>query len=569
MTRRLGRYELLGKIAEGGMAEVFLARQSGPMGFSKLVVIKRILPALAVDEKFVRMFLDEARLAALVNHPNVVSIHELAEDPDDETVYMAMEYIDGVTLKRLCEELRARRERIRLPLGLRILADACAGLDFAHNLKSPAGEPLRFVHRDVSPENILITFSGQVKVVDFGIAKAAASQERTRMGEFKGKLSYASPEHARGQPIDRRADVWALGVTLYWMIAGRRPFRAERPLELMRRIVQDEPPPLRQYAPHLPAEVEAIVARALAKSADERFQSARALQEAMEAWIRSSGEDAGSTRLSDYMNDLFPETSSPQRLRIRQLVAGEAADPFEAPQRMGTPVSPSGKLLEEPDSPTEATYEARPPSTDAEVTHRAAPPEEPVEVTARARPPELPSGHPPPGAARLEKAIARQPHPIDQATVPSVPVKAPEISLSLFDDLDLSTTKTNLVLRAENGPKSSPDDGRTNSPDDVDDLFPPPRRKRLWAGIGLGLAALAIGLLLAHRAFPHRRPSSPAVEPSLLPPMAAKPAQEAPPRAVAGQPAAPAPASPEPATPAPPASPPSEGSPAAAPSPPS
>ena len=221
---RIGRYTLLGTLATGGMAEVFLAKQEGPEGFNKTVVIKRILPHLAADEVFVRMFLNEARLAANLNHPNVLSIYELGRDESTGAYFIAMEWIDGCNLKRLFKAASNQGQLPPLAVSARILADACAGLDFAHNLKGSDGRPLDIVHRDISPENVLVSYAGMVKVVDFGIAKAAQSESLDPHRQVKGKFAYMSPELLVGGNCDRRADVWALGVTFYWMLCGSKPF---------------------------------------------------------------------------------------------------------------------------------------------------------------------------------------------------------------------------------------------------------------------------------------------------------------------------------------------------------
>jgi eukaryotic-like serine/threonine-protein kinase len=319
MGRRIGRYDILGKIAQGGMAEVWLARQSGPGGFSKPAVIKQILPQLAQDAMFRQMFLEEARLAALINHPNVVHIYELGDDAETGT-YSAMEFIDGVTLKGVAE--KAADTGVRAPYELvgRVISDACAGLDAAHELKSLDGEPLNIVHRDVSPDNILISYSGQVKIVDFGIARAAAAtSERTRSGVFKGKLAYASPEYLEGQPTDRRVDIWALGVTLYWTLTGRKPFAATAPEALRHQIATSTQVPPREIDPGIPWELEEIVTRALEKDPNHRYQTARELQSAVDTWLRATGQEASNLRLSDYMNQLFPAETDPERLRLHEM----------------------------------------------------------------------------------------------------------------------------------------------------------------------------------------------------------------------------------------------------------
>ncbi|HUB08747.1 MAG TPA: serine/threonine-protein kinase [Myxococcales bacterium] len=320
---RVGRYTLLGKLATGGMAEVFLARQEGPEGFAKTVVVKRILPHLAQDESFVRMFLNEARLAAVINHPNVVSIFELGQDAETESYYMAMEFIDGCNLKRIVHDAARTRSRFAPELCARVIADACAGLDYAHNLKGEDRQPLHIVHRDISPENVLVTYSGLVKVVDFGIAKAASIEGKTQAGQIKGKFGYMPPEQLLGEPLDRRADVWALGVVLYWLCAGVKPFSGENEAVIMQKILGSEPEPLDNVVSGIPRRLAEVVHTALAKEPKQRYESARALQDDLEAWIAQEGLVATNAALSDYMNDHFPEATDRDRMLVRALQSGE------------------------------------------------------------------------------------------------------------------------------------------------------------------------------------------------------------------------------------------------------
>ncbi|MHB8419305.1 MAG: serine/threonine protein kinase [Myxococcales bacterium] len=320
---KLGRYTLLGKIASGGMAEVFLARQEGPKGFSKTVVIKRILPSFAKKPEFVRMFLDEARLAVLINHANVSAIYELGEEPKSGTYFIAMEYIDGCDLRRTVA--KAIEGGARLPAALcgKVIADAAAGLHHAHELRGQGDEPLSIVHRDVSPENILITYGGQVKVVDFGIAKAAHLESKTRTGQIKGKISYLSPEQLLGKEADRRTDVWALGVTLYWACCGLKPFAGKTEGEVLQQILNVEPPPLKKVLPGAPKQLERILERALEKDPDDRYSTARALQDDIESWLAESTPKVMSASLADRMNALFPPKRDPDRQLKNAILAGE------------------------------------------------------------------------------------------------------------------------------------------------------------------------------------------------------------------------------------------------------
>ncbi|HLK99636.1 MAG TPA: serine/threonine-protein kinase, partial [Myxococcaceae bacterium] len=219
MTQQLGKYQLIRKLATGGMAEVFLAKAAGPMGFEKTLVVKRILPHLAEDPAFVEMFLSEAKLAAQLNHPNIVQIFDFGEA--DDAYFLAMEFIDGPNLRVLLK--RASQQGVALPPAVcaRLIATACEGLAFAHDFADPGtGELLGLIHRDISPDNVLVSRQGAVKVVDFGIAKAAGQSHKTRSGVIKGKLSYMPPEQLRAKQLDRRADVYALGVVLYELLTG-------------------------------------------------------------------------------------------------------------------------------------------------------------------------------------------------------------------------------------------------------------------------------------------------------------------------------------------------------------
>lgn len=339
MREKIGRYTLLGKIATGGMAEVFLARHDGPEGFAKTVIVKRILEQFTDDADFVKMFLNEARIAALVNHPNVVSTLELGRE--EGRYFMALEYVDGCTLKRF---VRRSFERGELPppeYCARIVADACAGLHFAHELTDPiSGVSLEIIHRDISPDNLLLSYSGLVKVSDFGIAKAANTLEQTRIGQIKGKLSYLSPERVRNEPADRRADIWSLGVVLYWMCSGQRPFQGPTENEVIEQIQFHEPPPLRHRAPEVPDELERIVLRALAKKPEERYQTARELQIDLERWLVASRRAVVASELADLMERLFPLRDDPDRRAHRALISGEISNPGSAPTALGSVARP-------------------------------------------------------------------------------------------------------------------------------------------------------------------------------------------------------------------------------------
>jgi serine/threonine protein kinase len=235
------RYELLYPYAQGGMATVWAARISGKHGFEKIVAVKTILPHLSREESFRTMFLDEARIAARIRHPNVADIDDLGEQAG--TLYMVLEWVDGDSLARLHDTALRAREPFPLPILLRLLADTCAGLHAAHELRDETGHLLGVVHRDVSPQNVLVTTGGAVKVIDFGIAKAVDRlSEQTKTGYVKGKVEYVAPEQVMRRRVDRRADVWAIGTILYQYLAGRLPFEAEGELATLRLLTSGRPP---------------------------------------------------------------------------------------------------------------------------------------------------------------------------------------------------------------------------------------------------------------------------------------------------------------------------------------
>ena len=304
MTTPLGKYKLVKLIASGGMAEVYLAKQAGAAGFEKLVCLKRILPHLARDKQFVEMFLNEARLAARLDHPNIVSIFDLGET--NGNYFIAMEFIDGPNLRGVGKRAAELNELLPVPEVVKIISMAAAGLQYAHDLTDERGQPLGLVHRDISPDNILVHKNGAAKVVDFGIAKAANSSGGTRTGTLKGKVAYMPPEQLRGSALDRRTDVFALGVVLYEMLAGKRPWDATSEVALIGKIMSEEAPPLGEVRPDVPEELIAIVERALAKDREQRYQSCHELQNDLEQLLVNLGQTITPGRVADFIKAFTP-----------------------------------------------------------------------------------------------------------------------------------------------------------------------------------------------------------------------------------------------------------------------
>ncbi len=330
---RLDRYELLCPIAQGGMASVWLARQHGKHGFEKLVAVKTILPLYASDLRFQQMFLDEARIASGIEHPNVAQILDLGEEKD--VLYLAMEWVDGDSLSKLFRA--AEKAQQRLPVGIicRILCDTCAGLHAAHELRDKDNELLNVVHRDVSPQNILVSTKGQAKLIDFGIAKARDRVAGdTNTGFLKGKILYMAPEQALGKPVDRRADVWAIGTVLYHMLAGVPPFEGANQLATLHLLTQNEPPP--PLPAHVPPAVVEVVKRALVRDPDKRVSTADELQRLLETAMQQSGEMTIHSDVAKFVNLQLID-----RVEARRKAMELALEAAKQRQKLRTMLKPS------------------------------------------------------------------------------------------------------------------------------------------------------------------------------------------------------------------------------------
>ena len=305
MHPTFGRYELLKRLAGGGMGEVYLARQRGIDGFQKLLVIKTLLPHLCEDEEFITMFKDEARVTAQLIHPNICQVFEFEQVGG--IYYMAMEYLRGEDLRRFWKACEQRGTPLRVPLICRIISDAAAGLDFAHSLRDNKGDPYNIVHRDISPQNILVTFEGGVKVIDFGVAKAAGRAQHTRTGALKGKYSYMSPEQVAGSEVDGRSDIFALGIVLHELLTGRRLFKADSDVQTLARVRECIVPPPSRLNPQLPAGLDQIVLKSLAKDPKDRFRTAQEFRLALEDWLIQGRMSASSAHLAEFLKTIYAE----------------------------------------------------------------------------------------------------------------------------------------------------------------------------------------------------------------------------------------------------------------------
>ncbi len=300
-----GPYELLDRVAVGGMAEVFKAKRTGVEGFEKIVAVKRILPHLSDNQEFVDMFVNEAKMVAGLTHPNIVQIFDLGRI--EASYYIAMEFVHGRDLRTILRRARDRGLRMPLDLALRIASLVSSALEYAHRKKDERGRPMEIVHRDVSPQNILISFEGEVKLTDFGIAKAATKASTTDRGALRGKLLYMSPEQAWGRPMDRRSDLFSLGLVLYETITDQKPFLGgggSSEMSVLETVRECRIGPPREMNPRIPEELDRLVVKALAKDPDERFQDAAEMGKGLDRVLRDRPAPS-SSELARFMELLF------------------------------------------------------------------------------------------------------------------------------------------------------------------------------------------------------------------------------------------------------------------------
>ena len=325
VRRRLDRYELIGEIATGGMATVFLARLGGVGGFQRFVAIKRLHPHLAAEAEFVEMFLDEARLAAGIHHPHVVPILEVGTS--DSGYYLVMEYIEGDTLARIIARAVSTGDLVPRPIVVRIMLDSLAGLHAAHELADPGGQLVGLVHRDVSPQNVLVGVDGSSRITDFGVARATARLSTTRAGQLKGKLAYMSPEQTKGEDIDRRADLFSMGILLWEALVGRRLFKADNEAATISRVLMDKIPLLSSVNPAIPREFDEVSVKALRREARARYQTAAEMADALERAARAAAATshdvgvASPREVAAYVQKVIGNEVAAQRESVRAWLA--------------------------------------------------------------------------------------------------------------------------------------------------------------------------------------------------------------------------------------------------------
>ncbi|MBW2702938.1 MAG: serine/threonine protein kinase [Deltaproteobacteria bacterium] len=319
-SQQFGKYQLIARLATGGMAEIYLASQKSLAGFEKLIVVKRILPSLVREERFVRMFFDEARIAAMLSHPNVVHVFDLGRI--DGQLFIAMEYLSGESMSTIIKSCRNKKKSIPPQLAAGMIMQAAEGLQHAHTLIGPDGKPMNIVHRDISPQNLFVLYDGGVKVVDFGIAKSSQRITKTRTGMLKGKYAYMSPEQILTSDLDGRSDVFALGVVLWELLCGHKLYNQDSDLNLLKAITEQDAPSPASVNPLVPAELVRITAKALQRKKEDRYESAAALRADLASYLKSVKEAGDTVAIGEFMQKLFVERIKTKR----KLVEGAKDD---------------------------------------------------------------------------------------------------------------------------------------------------------------------------------------------------------------------------------------------------
>lgn len=370
---RFGRYELLSQLGVGGMAETWRARLLGEAGVTKPVVIKRILPQHVTDEQFVAMFIHEARISTRLSHANIAQVFDFGRE--GEEYFLAMEYVEGQPLHRLLQRsARKGRRALPVPLATFIALEVCRGLHYAHTRKDEQGQPLGLVHRDVSLDNVLVSYEGEVKVVDFGIAKVRAlHDQRTEPGVVKGKYLYFSPEQARGQEVDARTDVWATGVILYALLCGRLPFEGP-PHLVLPRLVKGQFPPPRQLRPHLPPRLVEILLKALEVSPERRFASSQEFAEALSQFLAMAAPRFSPSSLGWLVQELFREDLEAQGRSVQV--------PTSFLRELAQPTDPLGPATQQ-ELPAPTPLPATPTLATSQQTLAVPPEPEPTRISLR------------------------------------------------------------------------------------------------------------------------------------------------------------------------------------------
>ena len=438
-----GKYYLLERINVGGMAEVFRAKAYGVEGFERLVAVKRILPNIAEDKEFIKMFIDEAKIAVQLNHANIAQIFDLGVV--DQSYYIALEHVHGRDLRNIFDRCRgvgggsAGGEPMPVAQACFVIMKICEGLDYAHNKRDQGGRDLNLVHRDVSPQNILVSFEGEVKLIDFGIAKAAGKGAKTQAGILKGKFGYMSPEQVRGLPVDRKSDIFSCGIVLYELLTGERLFVGESDFSTLEKVRNVEILPPSTYNRKIPDELERIVLKALAKDVEDRYQNAIDLHDELQAFVYTAGEFYSRKDLASWMKKIWGKEIEEETAKLesyRQLKPPPELTPGR--QASSTQAPPSAKPPAVPQNPRRTT------------SMPSVPPPQPGTggPAVAARPP------PPPAGMRSTQGMPVVPMPVPSPTAPSLlAAAAPPAGFANHPKADLNWDDDELETQIYDNPE--------------------------------------------------------------------------------------------------------------------
>jgi serine/threonine protein kinase len=546
-----GKYMLLERVNVGGMAEVFKAKAFGVEGFERLVAVKRILPSIAEDTEFITMFIDEAKIAVQLTHANIAQIFDLGKVGD--SYFIAMEYVHGKDLRAIFDRARKRGEPLPVPMACYVVMKICEGLDYAHNKKDPAGRDLNLVHRDVSPQNMLISYDGEVKIIDFGIAKAAGKAGKTQAGILKGKFGYMSPEQVRGLPLDRRSDIFAVGICLYELLTGERLFVGESDFSTLEKVRNVEIMPPSTYNRRIPEELEQIVLKALAKDVDDRYQTAMDLHDDLQSFMYTSGNFFARKDLSSYMRKGFADEITKETARDEEY---RKLDTTGAGTAEGSSSGLAAFADLEPVSESDVGPEPQPPQ--GHHRHSPVPPPPPANLSAPARTTNpggvgapaagglrkptmmgmgISSGAPPPPPGRASMP-GPPPPPPPRASIPNPPPAAPppqqasmsgsgspgldmdwddeELSTQIYDKPEGGEYMAQQVLRSPS-PAAAPPSAPLPRPGVNAVSVPGPIPSTTYPGFGSSPGSIPVQPGIAGPPMPAPKPSFPPKPPAPLP----------------------------------------------------
>ena len=435
-----GKYYLLERINVGGMAEVFRAKAYGVEGFERLVAVKRILPNIAEDKEFIKMFIDEAKISVQLNHANIAQIFDLGMV--DASYYIALEHVHGRDLRNIFDRGRQQGVPMAIAQACFVIMKVCEGLDYAHNKRDQAGRELHLVHRDVSPQNMLVSFEGEVKLIDFGIAKAAGKGSKTQAGILKGKFGYMSPEQVRGLPVDRRSDIFSCGIVLYELLTGERLFVGESDFSTLEKVRNVEILPPSTYNRKIPDELERIVLKALSKDVEDRYQNAIDLHDGLQAFVYTAGEFYSRKDLAGWMKRVFSREIEEETDKLESYLQLKAPEVRVSDTRPPEPRQPEGRPETRP-PPIAAAPAGKPPSPPARRVTAAMGAAVPASAPAAKLPPPPPAVNAANGRRTAAMGTLPPPAPAPPATprAPSGAIEAaspPGANLE-WDDDELET----------------------------------------------------------------------------------------------------------------------------------